>query len=256
VTTLVAMTYYRHAEYVERAVRSVLAQTEHDLQLLVLGDGEAPPLRHIRDARLEVHTLAANHGTYFGHQVMVMASPHAWYAPVDADDWVEPEHLERMAALGSDAVAPGAVWFHRGGRARVWAGRPGHPALYHVGRFATARLRGVGGYDPMERVGQDTLLLRMLRQSGGLTRWAPPDPTYHRVRRPGTLTTAPETGLGSPERRAARRRNREVYQATAALGTAEAICRYRLARIRPDVLEALAEEVELLQLRLGLAVAA
>ncbi len=255
-TTLVAMTYFGHPGLVERAVRSVLAQTDRDIQLLVLGDGEKPPLAGIRDDRLDVHVLPRNHGTYFCHQLMLTSSPHEWYAPVDADDWVDPEHLERMAALGCSAVAPAAVWFHSGAGVRYWAGKAGQHPLYHVGRFATSRMLGVGGYDPQERVGQDTVLLRMLRTTGPLIRWAPPDPTYHRIRHAGTLTTSPQTGLRSAERRAARSRNRQVYVAAAKLGTAEAIARYRLGRIRPDVRRALAEEAERLRPRLGEAVAA
>ena len=255
-TTLVAMSYYRHPQWVERAVRSVLAQTERDIHVLVVGDGEAPPLSKVRDSRLDVHTLRANHGTYFVHQVMLAANPHEWYAPVDADDWVDPEHLERIIALDSDAVATGTVWFHSSAGVRVWGLQDTRRPWYHVGRFSTARLRGVGGYDPGERVGQDTLVLRMLRVSGGLTRWAPPDPTYHRFRHPGTLTTAPGTGLRSAERMAARKRNAIVYAAADKLRTPDAIRKYRTRHFRPAVVAEVAAEAERLRARLGVAVAA
>jgi hypothetical protein len=237
-------------------VRSVLAQTDRDIHLLVVGDGEEPPLGHVTDSRLDVHRLRANRGTYFVHQVMLHASPHEWYAPVDADDWIEPEHLERMAALGSDAVATGTVWFHSTAGIKVWGLVDKRRPWYHVGRFATARMRGVGGYDPGERVGQDTLILRMLRVSGGLTRWAPPDPTYHRFRHSGTLTTSPATGLRSPERNAARRRNARVYAAADRLRTADAIRQYRTRHFDRRLVAEVAEEVERLRSRLGMAVAA
>lgn len=252
-TTLVAMSYYRHPQWVERAVRSVLAQTDRDIHLLVLGDGEEPPIGHIRDSRLDVYTLRANRGTYFVHQVMLTANPHEWYAPVDADDWVDPEHLERMAALDSDAVATGTVWFHSPAGVRIWGLGEKRRPWYHVGRFATSRLRSVGGYDPAERVGQDTLVLRMLRVSGGLTRWAPTDPTYHRFRHAGTLTTAADTGLRSPGRRAARKRNARVYIAADRLRTPDAICQWRTRHFSPALVAEVGAEAGRLRDRLGAA---
>lgn len=254
-TVLVAMPYFGHAQWVDRAIRSVLAQTVRDIHLLVLGDGEEPPVK-VRDSRVDVAALPSNRGTYFARQVMLAASPHEWYAPVDADDWVEPDHLERLMAQRSDAVATGAVWWHQGERVRVWTGPGTRRAYYHVGLFTTERLRGIGGYDPGERIGQDTLILRMLRVSGRLTRYVADPPTYHRYSHPGTLTTHPDTSLRSRMRSEMRERNLRVYRAADQLGTADRIRDWRLARIKPEVSTAVAEQAERLSAHLGRAVAA
>lgn len=254
-TVLVAMPYYRHAQHLDKAVRSVLAQTVRDVHLLVLGDGEEPPLR-TRDSRVDAFTLPTNHGTYFCHQLMVMASPHRWYAPVDSDDWVEPDHLEQLLAYGSEAVSTGSVWFHRGDEARVYSGSKTRRAYFHVGLFGTERLRSIGGYDPTERIGQDTVLMRMLRVSGELVRHLPDPPTYHRVRRPHTLTTDPLTGHGSPARLATKNRNMQVYRAADHLRDAEAIRAWRLRRIPDPVKAELEEWSGRLRDRIGEAVAA
>lgn len=255
-TVLVAMPYFRHARYLDDAVKTVLGQTVHDIHVLVLGDGEEPPL-HVRDDRVDVFTLPANHGAYFCHQLMVTANPHRWYAPVDTDDRVEPDHLEQLMAYDSDAVATGAVWFHRGDHPPVvYSGSRSRKAYFHVGLFGTERIRAVGGYDPTERVGQDTVMLRMLRVSGGLLRHVPASPTYHRMRRPHTLTTDPDTGHGSPLREATKVRNLKVYRAADHLDGAAAIRRMRLRRIPPAIQAELDEWAVRLRERIGEAVAA
>lgn len=227
-TTLVCIPYFGCPELVERAVRSVLDQTHRDLQLVVIGDGEPPPVRS-RDTRLEVFTLSENRGPYFAQSVALAASPHGWYAPVGADDWIEPDHLETLLATGGTAVVPGVVWFHSNGSVKEHAG------LYEVGAFTTQRLREIGGYNPDERIGQDTLMMRILRDVGGLTETT--KPTYHRVKRPGSLTTAPETGFGSKARNDMRARNRHVFAAV------------HKRRRRPDLVRAYRESVVPAQIR-------
>jgi glycosyltransferase involved in cell wall biosynthesis len=255
VTVLVAIPYFDCPRHVERAVRSVLAQTVTDIHVLVVGDGQEPPLRRVRDSRLDVFTLPANRGNYFVREVMLRANPHPWYAPHDADDWSDPDHLERLFAMGSDAVATGPVWLHRGNaQPIVWAGPPGRTARYHVGLFATARLMAVGGYNPAERIGQDTLLLRMLRITGDLRTAS--HPTYHRTRRPGSLTVNRATSHRSEAREAMKGRNRTVYLRCERLRDPEAIRQYRASIIPAEIADEVERHTEALRARLGWAVAA
>lgn len=247
-TVLVAMPYYGCPELVERAVRSVLAQTHADLQLLVVADGEDPPLDGIHDSRLEVYRLPENRGTYFAQAVALGANPHTWYAPHAADDWSDPDHLEQLLAIDDSAVATGVVWFHKGQRVTV------HEANYEVGVFATSRLLELGGYNPAERMGQDTLMLRLLRLTGGYRRTT--CPTYHRVKRPGALTTAPETAIGSLARNQMRARNRVVWAALEHLTDPAEIRRYRASLIPPSIAEEVAMHVEALSAHLGARAAA
>lgn len=199
-TVLVSMPYWNNAQWVEAAVRSVLAQTHRDLVCVVIGDGEEPPLK-IADSRLVVYTLPENHGAYFAQSVALGASPHPWYAPHAADDWSEPDHIERLMAYGTDTAA-GAVWEHRGRSVRLVRKR------YEVGLFRTERLLALGGYNPAERLGQDSLMLRLLRVTGPLE--ASDHPTYHRIHRKGSLCNHRDTKKGSPAREAMKVRNRAV----------------------------------------------
>lgn len=230
-TVTVAIPYYGAPDLLPRAVESVLAQTHRDLRLVVVGDGETPPLGGISDERLTVYTLPENRGTYFASQVALQASPHRWYALVGADDWIEPDHISRLMALarrGSTAIATTAVrWERSDGTSEV------HRGLYVVGMFRKSRLMEVGGFNPTERIGQDTLLLRLLTLTGPLA--AADEPTYHRVRRAGSLTTAPETRLRSKPRNAMRKRNRVIFAKCQRLARPESIRAYRQAIVPRSV---------------------
>lgn len=238
-TILVTVPYFGVPGLVERCVRSILDQTVRDIVVLVIGDGEVPPLA-IADPRLEVFVLEENRGPYFAQQVAIDASPFPLYAPVGADDWLEPDHLERLLTVGADAVITGAVWFHN-----LAGGISVHEGSYEVGLFATERLRAIGGHNPSERVGQDSLLIHLLRLTGELR--ATTHPTYHRVKREGSLMTSPITGKGTPYRNDVRRRNRVVLAECKALRDVEAIRRYRRRHVPSHV----RAEVELHAARLG-----
>lgn len=237
-TIAVAMPYFGCPDLVGRAVDSVLRQTLRDLVLIVVGDGETPPLRCL-DSRLVVMTLPKNRGPYFAQQVVLAANPFRSYAPHAADDWSDPDHLERLSAMGGSAVLTGAVWFHTGARVIL------HTAPYEVGLFATERLRSLGGHNPAERIGQDTLMMRLLRLTGPVR--VTTHPTYHRVRRKGSLTTHPTTGHGSRVRNEMRARNRAVYRKAVELRDVEKIRLWRESRIPADVSDELAEQTDRLR---------
>jgi glycosyltransferase involved in cell wall biosynthesis len=239
VTVLVAVPYYGVPDLVERAVCSVLAQTYRDLVCVVIGDGDEPPLAKVKDPRLVVYTLPNNRGAYFSQMVALGASPHEWYAPVAADDWVDPDHIEKLAAHGTD-MASGAVWFHLDGRKPKILHK-----LYEVGMYRTERMLAVGGHNPAERLGQDSLTLRVMRIVAPLE--ATTEPTYHRYSRPGSLCTDPATKKGSPARNAMRQRNRVIVARCERLRTAERIKEYRASLVPPAIRDELGEHNERLR---------
>ena len=213
-------------------------------------DGDQPPLDGIRDSRLEVYALPENRGTYFAHQLILQATPDAWYAPHDADDWSEPDHIERLLRRGMPAVGMGSIWLHQGGSVRIYRGTPERKATFHVGLFATERMREIGGYNPAERIGQDTVLLRLLSRSGPYVRFEPSPPSYHRNKHPGSLTTAAMTNHRSEARRAVKLRNRRLFTALAGL-SATSIRSYRESIVPAAIREDLARHVERLSALLG-----
>lgn len=234
-TVLVCVPYFRTPDMVERTVRSILGQTERDLVCAVIGDGDVPPLEGIHDDRLVVYSYPTNRGAYFAQDVAIWASPFEWYAVVASDDWLDPHHIEEHLQLGVDACA-GAVWSH-GGHCADPAHESCEPRLtrrqYEVGMFRTARLREIGAHNPAERLGQDTLTLRILELVEPYL--AKDTPTYHRLWREGSLCTSPDTKKDSPARLATVARNRQVYRRCDAMvssGRARRDRSFRAERLR------------------------
>jgi glycosyltransferase involved in cell wall biosynthesis len=246
VTVTVAVPFYGVPDLVERAVRSILAQTYSDLRCVVVGDGQEPKLR-VNDSRLVVYTLPANRGTYFAFELILRASPDAWHAPHGADDWSDPTHLEKLLSLDSDAVAMGTCWVHVGDRARVESiGKEG----WHVGIFSSERLKAIGGYDPSARLSQDTHVLRLLDLTGGYQRYRSPQPTYHIWKHPASLTNAPHTGMDSHARTVARARDRKILQQCRQLKTVARMKAYRESLVPAAIQNELAQHVERLRAQL------
>ena len=235
-TVLVCIpTYGVGRDLLEKSVRSVLAQTHTDLACVVVGDGEEPPLPHIVDSRLVVYGYPTNRGPYFAQDVAIWASPHEWYAPIASDDWVDPDHLESMLALGKD-VACGALYYHN----------DRHDGLiirkaYEVGIYRTQRYTEIGAHNPNERIGQDSLTLKVMRIVAPVG--ATDHPTYHRFGRAGSLSTHPDTDIRSKARIEMRERNRQIVARCARLRRADKIREYRQSLVPRDVQEALDQQV-------------
>lgn len=211
-TVLVAIPFYGCADYIEQAVRHVLAQTYRDLVCLVAGDGEMPPLT-ITDDRLAVVTFPDNRGAPFTQQAMLMGSPFEWYAPHGADDWTDPDYLSNLMAIDGPAKASGAVWWHYPEPVL----RHGDHAMVEFGVFDTDLLRSVGGYGADRRCGQDTLLFEDILPHFAPIKWNT-IPGYHKRIREGSLTHDPATGFGSPYRAEVVEHNRAVAEQCAGYG--------------------------------------
>jgi len=234
----IAIPYYGCPGAIERCVQSALAQTYRNLLVVVVGDGEVPPVLST-DRRLVVYTLDRNHGgAPFAQQVALLATPDPWYAPLGADDWLERGHLANLMRERATAVATGVVWWHRperkdAARRKVW---------YEVGLFRTERLRAFGGYDPSERVAQDNLVLGLLERYGGLKVYRG-EPTYHRLKVEGAMSSSAETGAGSKTRLAAERRNGRHLEAASRVTAAE-LASLRAKRSTPELRAELARHVD------------
>lgn len=265
-TVLISITHYAPTRpFVERAVRSVLAQTYSDLVCVVIGDGDEPPLS-IRDDRLIVHSYPVNRGAYFAQDVAILASPFEWYAPVAADDWLDPDHIEKLLAYGRDTCS-GGVRYHndhycaddpthtRCSGTPVPAGfAHGDRKAYEVGIYRTQRYLDIGAHNPAERLGQDSLTLKVMRIVAPV--YVSDHMTYNRLGREGSLCTDPLTSRDSPARIAMRRRNRDIAARCQQLRTPDRIKAYRDSLIPREVRDALAVEVDGLRAKVGQAVAA
>lgn len=223
------MPYYGYPTLVQKAVDSALRQDYRNVRVVVVGDGEVPPVRS-RDPRLVVYTLDRNHGgPPFAQQLILLASPDPWYAPFCADDWLERSHISRLMAYRRSAVATGKVIWHREHEDGVKPRPHVRTVWYEVGLFRRERLLAFGGYGPNERVAQDNLVLGMLQRYGGL-KVAKGVPTYHRTKHPNAIGSASETGPGSAVRNFEDKRNAELFEMAKTM-TVEQIAEVRRQQI-------------------------
>lgn len=256
----VSMPIYRMPpEILRRAVESVLAQTERRIRVILVNDGGPPveawaPLADLDDPRIVRFDLPTNHGRYYADAVTLAACATMWWSPHDSDDWSEPDRLARLLALSAGAdVVLGAQWVHGSRektqtreRPREWTGPD--PALRWYGHMAAlwspAWLRSVGGPHPGYRVGYDTVMTGLAHLCGRVATLE--DPLYHRCWRMGSLTKAPETGMGSPHRQAAAVALRDLWAQAVEAGPAGA-GRVILSSVAADDLAAVAVDAERLR---------
>jgi glycosyltransferase involved in cell wall biosynthesis len=93
---------YNNATTLERAAQSMLAQTVSDLELLIIDDGSSDRTAEVaaavasRDPRARVLSMPANVGIAQSLNAGLNAATAQVVAVLDADDWSEPDRLERQ----------------------------------------------------------------------------------------------------------------------------------------------------------------
>ncbi|MFO6464237.1 glycosyltransferase family 2 protein [Jannaschia sp. KMU-145] len=218
-TVSVVMATHQGATHLEAAVRSVLAQSHRDLELILVDDAstDATPaiIRRMaeQDARVRPITLATNVGAAAARNATLDAARGDWIAIVDSDDAMHPARIERLIEaaeiLAADMIADDMVHFGDPQTAGVTllgdlgidgthaisatalvtsdtaeAGRASMGYLKPVIR--AARLKSLR-YDKRLRVGEDfDLYLRLLL--AGAAFHVVPDPTYLYRRHAGSLS--------------------------------------------------------------------
>lgn len=94
---------YNKAPYVEKALRSVLAQTFLDYELIVVNDGSKDDslsvAQRVLDGSQAIIINQENSGVSTARNNGVAASHGDYICFLDADDWWEPTFLEKMSAL-------------------------------------------------------------------------------------------------------------------------------------------------------------
>jgi len=103
---------FNKAAFIEKAIRSVLIQTFKEFELIVLNDGSTDnSLENLQFAinkfyienpfqSKEIKIInQINHGVSYSRNQGVNISTHDYIAFLDADDWWEPNYLEKMNEL-------------------------------------------------------------------------------------------------------------------------------------------------------------
>lgn len=246
-TVLVAIPYYHDGEWIKDAVDSVARQSYGDVVILVAGDGEEPPPRSwpYLPENLRTVTFPTNEGVGLTLQAMLLGSRHEWFAPMGADDWIDPEYLERLLSLGGPANASGEIWHNDFEQSLV------HDRAHtEFGVFNADLLRSVGGYG-VKRCGQDTLLYEDILPHFTSVRYLD-EPHYHKRLHAGSLTSSPETGYGSEYRTNVVWHNKDVTLRCAQMGWDPVMTRtFRDSLVPENLRPVLAERVELVKAALA-----
>lgn len=117
---------YNKVPYVRKAVESVVAQTYHDWELVVVDDGSVDGggeiIKSISDSRIRL-VRQDNAGVSAARNRGVAESTSPYICFLDADDWWEPTFMEEMVGLierHTDAGIYGTnYWIVKNGKKRV-----------------------------------------------------------------------------------------------------------------------------------------
>ena len=164
---------YNNASTLERAARSMLDQTVTELELLIIDDGSTDATPGVAaaiaagDARVRVMRLESNLGIARSLNAGLSAAGAPVVAVLDADDWSEPQRLERQLGVLEREPAVAVVGCRmrevdeRGNdlvsRTRFASGEVNHalmrfnPIPNTSAAFRRDAALGVGGYDARYR---------------------------------------------------------------------------------------------------------
>lgn len=229
----VSIPFHGPPHMLKRAVESILCQTHSHLRVIVLNDGGQPPWRHladVNDPRLVCFNLPINRGRYFADAVALSATDDPFFLIQDADDWSEPQRIEKLMRQLRAEHSIGAVSAQQhcilNAGSQVCTHKPlggwrqpldlsfRHRADHH-GLFRTEALRTIGGYYHGFPIGSDTLIVNFLLMIGSLA--SVEEPLYHRLLRPNSLTKSSATGSRSSFRRQISAKLRQMYAAAFAV---------------------------------------
>lgn len=97
----------------EKAVRSILAQSWQNLELIAVDDNSEDDSWRIlqalteEDPRLKLHHLPVNAGPYVARNIALGVVTGDWITCHDADDWAHPQRLAKhMAAVQAEHTSP------------------------------------------------------------------------------------------------------------------------------------------------------
>jgi glycosyltransferase involved in cell wall biosynthesis len=139
---------YNCAEYLAECIESVLAQTYQNWDYTIVNncstDGTAEIARRYaaKDSRIRVHENTDFIRAVPNHNASLrLISPDSKYCKmVFADDWIFPDCLKQMVALGEDYPSVGIIGaYGLKDREVMWAGLP-YPSLFITGRDICRRL--------------------------------------------------------------------------------------------------------------------
>jgi len=131
-TVSLIIPYYRASQTIARAVESALGQTVRPLEILIVDDGSPEGAVEATKQFGSSVTLIRkpNGGTASARNLGVEHAKGEWIAFLDADDYWEPQKLERQLAVSEEVGFVGGMWFMEyAGKPRC-VGEPENPEFF------------------------------------------------------------------------------------------------------------------------------
>jgi hypothetical protein len=171
----VVMTTHNSADTVVAAVRSVMAQTWRDWQLIIVDDASTDETPAIiaelagHDSRIQYVYRTGNSGTYVSKNAGMERAEGTFITFHDSDDWMHPRRLEtHVASMDQEAECSTSNWIRMEHDGLVVLRRGGR--YLHLNPASTfyrrSTIQTVGGFHPV-RSGADTELYYRVRATFG-----------------------------------------------------------------------------------------
>jgi len=116
----VIMPAFNEQRTIERAIRSILAQTYENFELIIINDGStdktADILETFLDPRIRVLTNPTTQGVAKSMNIGIRASKGKYIARMDADDYCMPQRLEKQVQFleaHPDVAVLGTAYYHK-----------------------------------------------------------------------------------------------------------------------------------------------
>lgn len=188
------------SEMLRQAIESIRSQTLREFEFLIFDDGSVQPetcaelkRQAAADSRVRLVRGPPRGLTTTLNCGLALATGEL-IARQDADDWSEPDRLERQAAFlvqhPQIALCGSNAWTHRHDGRRLWATHlpedaaairaalwKGNPFVHGGTLFRAGVARGLGGYREEFRAAQDYDFFWRLSDVGGAANL--PEPLYH-----------------------------------------------------------------------------
>jgi len=202
----VIMTAFNVENYIETAIRSVLAQSWSNFELIVVDDCSTDATRRIvkqlmeHDSRIKLIENQTNCGTYINRNKAYNLATGEYVTCHDSDDWAHPKKLEyQVTALlkNPDAVSSSSHWVRMYENGQFIFYTLGTFAQYNANSlmFKIDRVKPVLGYWDSVRISADSEFIRRLHAVFGKEREIILDDVLmFGLKRPESLTTASGSG--------------------------------------------------------------
>lgn len=214
-SVLALIPHYKCEEWLDECLQSLVAQTRRLDAIVVIDDNSEHPPVEIVCRYPEATLLRATEscGPYRLSQQVINDTDYAAYMFQDADDWSADQRLE---ILLTEAERTGAEYvgsqvlnvlcpqeelvpvYYPLDVSKVYPRKQGHPIMHPTTLVTRELIQRVGGYSTALRYGADSEFLRRVGFTARIVNSA--RFCYFQRHRKDSLTSAPETGLGSPAR--------------------------------------------------------